>query len=234
MADRPKKKPGPPKGVRIGGRSKGTKNRVTTEREAKARLELKEQIRREQAGAADRLADAGVETLDGAKALAAGQPEKLMKDIAFDFARMFAGLAAFYQPYPRWTHDPATGAMKNGNPNFNEAKFKEYAVLAKDTAIAAASYQSPKLSAVMIGADIINRIEVEGGLPDDLDGGLVDAPSAGEPAYLGKSQLGVAGDDAGGGVSGRQGDAADVSSGAGPAVPDEGQVQGGPVRKAVG
>ena len=55
------------------------------------------------------------------------QGKKLMKQIAFDFAELFAGLAAYYQPVPA-----ADGTM-TGNPRFNEEKFKEYAVLGYGT-----------------------------------------------------------------------------------------------------
>ncbi len=50
-----------------------------------------------------------------------------MKQIAFDLAELFAGLAVYYQPVPA-----ADGTM-TGNPRFHEEKFKEYAVLARDT-----------------------------------------------------------------------------------------------------
>lgn len=171
------RKPGGPK---TGGRKPGVKNRLTVEREAKARLD-QERLRE-----VDRL------RAEGAKAeVAAAQTAgvKLMKEIAFDFARLFAGLAAFYQPYPQWSPqrdsagNPVIGkngrpVMINANPNFDEAKFREYAVLAKDTALGAASYESPKLSAVMVGSAVVNEIEIIGGLPDDQDGGFMVATDA--------------------------------------------------------
>jgi hypothetical protein len=171
------------RGRKTGGRTAGSKNRVTVEREERVRLEIRAQIEAEKRAKDARLKAAGVETLEDAKALASKEP-KLMKEIAFDFARLFAGLATFYQPYPQWVRDPETGKIRNANPNFDEAKFKEYAVLAKDTALGAASYQSPKLSAVMVGSDVINEIIITGGLPDDQDGGLVDATED-SPAYIG-------------------------------------------------
>jgi hypothetical protein len=67
--------------------------------------------------------------------------------IIFDLAEQFAGLAAYYQPVP------AADGTLTGNPRFNEEKFKEYAVLARDTALGAAAYQSPKLAAVAVGVD---------------------------------------------------------------------------------
>ena len=225
MAKRPK---------RLGsGKKKGSKNKTTLEREAMARAQIAAEIKANNKRTAKNLTATGIATPEAAKLIVDTIPEKLMKDIAFDFARLFAGMAAIYQPYPEWIRG-RNGKLKNANPNFDEAKFKEYAVLAKDTALGAASYQSPKLSAMMIGADVINTITVEGGLPDEQDGGLVDAPTTGEPAYLGQSQDGVAGNDAANGIPGGAGDPADAVSGTRAAVPAEGEIQSGQVRKTVG
>jgi hypothetical protein len=173
---KPPKKRGPPKGthkgIRHGGRAKGTKNRATIERETKARIEAAERERAAQVGRLDAI---NVKTPEDALAIIEATPERLMKDIAFDFARLFAGMAQFYGPWPDWKLKGKK--VINGNPNFNEAKWREYADLAAKTAIAAAPYQSPKLSAVMIGADVLNTIEIVGGLPDDQDGGLLPAES---------------------------------------------------------
>ena len=57
----------------------------------------------------------------------------------------------------------------NDNPNYNEALFEKYAVLAKDTALGAAGYESPKLSAVMVGAAVVNKVEITGGMPDEFE-----------------------------------------------------------------
>lgn len=86
------------------------------------------------------------------------QGKKLMKQIAFDLAELFAGLAAYYQPVP------AADGTLTGNPLFNEEKFKEYAVLARDTALGAAAYQSPKLATVAVGVDANNPLR----LRDDI------------------------------------------------------------------
>lgn len=147
---------------RYGGRTKGTKNKATIEREREAQLATEREKLLQEARAA------GVKA-EVVQAAASGR--KLMKEIAFDFAQMFAGLAAFYQPYPAW-HAGPDGKPENDNPNFNEQKFKEYATLAKDTALGAAAYESPRLSAVMVGAAVVNEIEIVGGLPDAEDGGL--------------------------------------------------------------
>jgi hypothetical protein len=153
----PRRKPGPPKGTRPAGRRKGSKNKATLEREARAAADLAKvaELERLAAGAKD----------DVQRAAITGQ--RLMKDIAFDFASLFAGLAAYYQPWPDWVRDE-NGALRNANPNFNEAKFKEYGVLAKDTAIAAAAYQSPRYSAMVVGASVVTKVVIEGGMADDF------------------------------------------------------------------
>ena len=107
------------------------------------------------------------------EAVASGR--KLMKEIGFDLAHQFAGLAEFFRP--QWSVDPATGRMVNANPNFDEAKFRQYAELAATTARDFAAYESPKLSAVMVGSAAVTKIEIIGGIPDDQDGNLIDAPA---------------------------------------------------------
>jgi hypothetical protein len=56
------------------------------------------------------------------------------------------------------------------------AKFEVWAGRAIECAKALAPFQSPRLSAVAIGAAVINRIEVVGGLPDEQDGSFLPAP----------------------------------------------------------
>jgi hypothetical protein len=151
---RPKGKRGPPKGTRGGGRVRGTKNKATLERELQARLEHERlaELERLAAGAKDQIALAQVAGV------------RLMKEIAFEFAAQFATLAAYYRPQ-LVVHD---GAVIDQNPNGNEAKYKEYAVLGKDTAIAAAPFQSPRYSAVMVGQTQLTKVVVEGGMPDEF------------------------------------------------------------------
>ncbi len=233
---RVKRRPGPKKGTRPSGRRKGSKNKAVIERERAAHL------------AAERLAEFDRLKAEGAKAeIAAAKTSgiKLMKEIAFDFARLFAGIAAIAQPYQGW--HPMIGpdgkpvldargrpVMENDNPHYDEARFKEYGKLAVETALGAASYESPKLSAVMVGTAIINEIEITGGLPDDQDGGL-----SSEDVIEGKANVAedaarnaprLAGPDADAGAGG----AADAAPEAGRVVPHEGEAEGGPLRKAVG
>lgn len=152
----PRKKPGPPKGTRPSGRTKGTKNKRTIEREAQQRLDRER---------AELLAQAAAKGDEVKAALAAGK--KLMKEIAFDFAELFAGMAAFYQPVPPMARGD-DGRITCANPNYDEEKFRYYAALAKDTAIAAAPFQSPRYSAVMVGQTQVTRVIVEGGMPDEF------------------------------------------------------------------
>jgi hypothetical protein len=76
---------------------------------------------------------------------------------------------------PQWKLDPVTGRTVNTNPNFDEAKFQRCAESAATTARDFAAYESPKLSAVMVGSPVMTKIEIIGGIPDDQDGNLVDA-----------------------------------------------------------
>jgi hypothetical protein len=88
------------KGQRCGGRKIGSRNKATIERERTAILAL------ERAKALEEAKAAGVvQELEEAKA----SGRKLMKEIDFDFAHVFAGLAEFYRPFPQWTVDPEGG-----------------------------------------------------------------------------------------------------------------------------
>jgi hypothetical protein len=186
-----------------GGRKKGSRNKSTAERERAVQLAM------ERLAEFDRLRAEGA-AAEVAAAKTAGK--KLMKEIAFDFAQLFAGISAFHQPYSGW-HErrdennqvvkDARGRpiMDNDNKHFDEARFKEYGKLAVETALGAASYESPKLSAVMVGSAIVTEIEILGGLPDAEDGGLskedvkviegkaeeIEAPKSEEPAPLPKA-----------------------------------------------
>lgn len=177
---KPRKKTGPPKGVRPGGRARGTRNKATIEREKAAQL------------AADRarLKEEADKTGGAAGELMAAQAEgrKLMKDIGFTLTQLAMGLVAYYQPYATWVQAvDARGApmfdktgrpvLVNANPNFDEARFDKYFSFAMQGARDFASYESPKLAAVILAQDLVGEITVVGGLPDDEDGGLIDAPA---------------------------------------------------------
>jgi hypothetical protein len=68
--------------------------------------------------------------------------EKLAKEYLNEFLKVFAGMAAHFQP----THP----GMPVQNPNANEAKFEKWARLTIDTATQLAKYQSPQFRAVMV------------------------------------------------------------------------------------
>lgn len=135
----PRRDPDPGKPKRPSGRPPGAKNKKTIERELIRQREL------------DAIAAGQVQARVPAK--------KLGKEILEDFANLYAGIAAFYQPWP---------ASMGKNPHENEQKFRDYSHLAVQASAALAPFQSPKLSAVAIGAAVVNKIEVSGGMPDDF------------------------------------------------------------------
>lgn len=137
---------GSKKGERRGGRQKGAKNKKTLEREREIQLAMER-------AELEKKAQAGKNELLAAQA----QGKKLLKDMGFELAQLFYSMAAYYQPDP------------NGrNQHANEEKFLEYAKLAVTTAGQFAPFESPKLGAVMIGAAVVNKVIVEGGMPDDF------------------------------------------------------------------
>lgn len=167
---KPRRKSGPPKGVRPGGRGKGTRNKAVVEREKTATLAAERARMREEA---DKVGGAAGEMI---AAQAAGKT--LMKEIGFALTQLCAGLATYYAP--AIIRDALSGrdvVSPHANPNFDEKRFDKYLGFAMAGARDFASYESPKLSAVMLAADIVTEIEVVGGLPDDQDGGFVDAPA---------------------------------------------------------
>lgn len=140
------------------GRPKGSKNRRTEERDTSARLaaERQKEIERlEKMGGREEFLEAMTSGFH------------LAKDVLEHFMKICAAKAMYYAPaipgYP-------------ANQNANDVEFKENLGLAVDIAKALVPYQSPRLSAVMVGTAIVNKIEVSGGLPDDHDGGLMESP----------------------------------------------------------
>lgn len=157
----PKRRKGGSKpGERRGGRKPGSKNKKTLEKErvralAQERELLLMEARAEQAGTEVQVAQA--------------KGKRLMKEVMFEFAHLFAGMAAYYQPTP-----PDSPRI---NAHANEAKFLEYAKLATQVARDAAPYESPRLAAMMVGGAVVQQIVITGGIPDDEDGGFEDAPA---------------------------------------------------------
>jgi hypothetical protein len=111
--------------------------------------------------------------------------KRLAREVLEDFLELFSAIALTHQPAP-------PGAERN--PNYDEKKFEKFARLALETATALASYQTPKLKAVLVGLDqrqsngaerisgeeLARRLE-ERGLPPSVFG--VDAPMI-EPGDL--------------------------------------------------
>jgi hypothetical protein len=143
-----------------------------------------------------------------------------MKDIGFDLTRLAAGLAAFYQPWAEWKKDP-NGKIINANPNYDEPRFRYYYEQARDGARDFAAYESPRLSAMVVNAQTTNEFVMKGGLPDEMDGNL---PHGSPVIEHRRSEA----------VSNPVDHAADVPSEPGGGVPAPGEVQGNPLRKAVG
>jgi hypothetical protein len=94
-----------------------------------------------------------------------GKP--LAKEVLDDFMHIFAEAATRFRELGDWSG------------------FERWALHSVDCARALAPYQSPRLSAVMVGTTAVTEIEVTGGLPDEEDGGLVNAANNGEAAFLG-------------------------------------------------
>lgn len=140
-------------GKKTGGRVKGSRNKAIIERELKAERD---------AMAAAALEDPEVQQALAAIPAAEGTGKRLGKQILDDFANVLAGMAAAYQPMPPGMENMPLPPGRKPDPD----KFLKYATLAIYSAEKVAQFQSPKLSAVMVGAAQAKRIRVEGGLPD--------------------------------------------------------------------
>lgn len=154
-AGRPRKKTGPPKGSRGGGKKKGSKHKTTLRRE-----ELERMAR--EAAASAVAGESMIETFDRK-----ATPEtKRAKKVLETFMELFAGMAATYQPLPPGRKLLAEEVDKRSP---DESKFKEYASLAVETAKALAPFQDPRYSAMIVGASVVTKVEVTGGMPNDFD-----------------------------------------------------------------
>jgi hypothetical protein len=157
-------------GKKTGGRTKGTKNKATISKLEAAQME------RERLAEIERLTSTG--TKEAAAAVAtAGM--KRGKDVLAELMGKYMQLAALYQPWPNWNVrvDESGNAIKdkngkpvivNANPNYDEARFDKYSGMAKEAAGLVAPFHDPRYSAMMVGATVVTKIEVVGGLPDDF------------------------------------------------------------------
>lgn len=126
-------------GERRGGRRAGTPNKDSVLRkrgEAAAR-------------AAAQIAGADPKTAD---LVAASPAAKLLsgKEILTRFSNLYAGLAAFYQPYPQWTRDERTQKLVNANPNYDEERFLIYSKLACQAGDRVADFTDPRYRAIAV------------------------------------------------------------------------------------
>lgn len=139
------------------GRPKGIKNRLTVQRETAARLAVerqKEIERLELMGGDARFVDALTSGIH------------LAKDVLERFMRISTARAMYYAP---------TEPGQPENINANHDIYRESMGMAVEIAKALLPTQTPRLSAVLVGASVVNTISVMGGLPEDQDGGLRDA-----------------------------------------------------------
>jgi hypothetical protein len=156
-AGRPRKKTGPPKGVRPGGKQKGSKNKATLAREKQVREEL-ERLKAQEAAAQAAIA-AEVEK-------ATGKPPVSGKDVLIQLVSVYMGLTALYQPWAQWS--VVNGVRTNSNPNYDEAMFRHYSAMAKETAAVLTPFQHPRYSAMVVGASVVTKVEIDGGFPSDF------------------------------------------------------------------
>lgn len=155
---RPRRKPGPPKGVRFGGKQKGTKNKATIAREEAEARELA--LLREAEAARRAVQDAEIQK-------ATGRPPISGKEALIQLVGVYMALTAFYQPTaPLRVVD---GKIVSANPNYDEGMFRYYSSMAKEAASALAPFQHPRYSAMMVGASVVTKVEVTGGMPEDFE-----------------------------------------------------------------
>ena len=89
-----------------------------------------------------------IDAAERAIVLAKAGGKRLAREVLEDFLELFSAIAL--------THQPALPGAEP-NPNCDEKKFEKFARLAVETATALASYQTPKLKAVLVGPDLGQR-----------------------------------------------------------------------------
>jgi hypothetical protein len=89
-----------------------------------------------------------IDAAERAIVLAKAGGKRLAREVLEDFLELFSAIALTYQPaLPGAEH----------NPNYDEKKFEKFARLAVESATALASYQTPKLKAVLVGPELGQR-----------------------------------------------------------------------------
>lgn len=130
------------------GRKLGSPNKRTIERGIRLRLEEE---------ARQKLLEVGTDNATEVQVRTQGK--KLAKDVLRDLMELSVGMAAMYQLAPPGMAE---------NVNADEDKFLQWFGLAGDMAKNLAPYESPRYSAVMVGAAVVTKVTVEGGMPDEF------------------------------------------------------------------
>jgi hypothetical protein len=154
------------RGRKTGGRKPGTPNKATVER--------KERGAREIAGL-EAIERARKEMLAAEIEKATGRPPATGKEVLINLVTAYMGLAAFYQPTAPLKRDPVTKEVTSANTNYDEAMFRHYSAMAKEAAAALTPFQHPRYSAVVVGASVVTKVHVTGGMPNDFE-----PPASGE------------------------------------------------------
>jgi len=97
------------------------------------------------AGVCNKTTQRRIDAAERAIVLAKAGGKRLAREVLEDFLELFSAIARTHEPTP-------PGAERN--PNYDEKKFEKFARLAVDTATALASYQTPKLKAVLVGPEL--------------------------------------------------------------------------------
>jgi hypothetical protein len=97
------------------------------------------------AGVHNKTTQRRIDAAERAIVLAKAGGKRLAREVLEDFVELFSAIAL--------THQPALPGAEP-NPSYDEKKFEKFARLAVDTATALASYQTPKLKAVLVGPEL--------------------------------------------------------------------------------
>jgi hypothetical protein len=100
------------------------------------------------AGVRNKTTQRRIDAAERAIVLAKAGGKRLAREVLEDFLELFSAIAL--------THQPALPGAE-ANPSYDEKKFEKFARLAVETATALASYQTPKLKAVLVGPELGQR-----------------------------------------------------------------------------
>ena len=100
------------------------------------------------AGVRNKTTQRRIDAAERAIVLAKAGGKRLAREVLEDFLELFSAIAL--------THQPDLPGVER-NSNYDEKKFEKFARLAVETATALASYQTPKLKAVLVGPELGQR-----------------------------------------------------------------------------